>query len=1133
MDYRLGLDMGATSIGWAIYDLKYNFLIDCGVRIFDDGREDKSKASLCVKRRQARSARRLNDRRHIKTKELLKILTEMGLFPTKETKNLNPYALRKEALDKKLEPHELGRAFLQLAKRKGFLSNRKDNKAEGGKLKSGYEELKTAMESEKVRSYGEFLYHRLQNNEKIRLKDTFNDAGQYVGGLFPFREVYINEFDLIWEKQKVYYPKILTDENKNKIKSVMFFQRPLKEAEEGECIFEKGEKRIPKAHPLFQEFRIWQNVLNLKFAQDCSPDYETLSKDKLDYLIRILQNPVAVKANASGIIVYGNIKKVLGLDKNGVFNFERSSRQDKDLEKGLLVNTTQNAINKSQHFYAFWDKFTDQQKGEIINVIARPHRYIDCSKKKCSIEEENQEIIQYLCDHFALSQQAAEELLFEIDLEDDFGSLSEKAISKILPFMKQGFEYSEACQEAGYHHSDKKYDSLDFLPYYGKLLSQSCIGQKTDPKNDEERYGKIGNATVHVALNQVRHLINEIISHYGKPSDISVEYARDLPASADDRKKIRNAQDANEAENQKILKELNEKLGQGSYNKRDIEKYKIWQKLSWYDKNPLIRECPFCGKPISIEDLLNGQKVQIEHLIPFSRSFDDSLDNKVLAYVEANRYKGNRTPYEAFGENKDGYDWQEIQHRAKKLSMEQQWRFSKDAIKKFEEKEGPIARSLNDTRYMTRLLQDYLQPIVKEDGKKRVQAVVGALTAMIRKAWGLDVYKDKENQEDYRAFHNHHALDAIIVAVISRHAISQTAHELKFIRQNVKEQFKDELYKLYDENVSKEDKKDLKKRIKDFISQRKEAIINQHFRFPENLKREDLLQKVAQINISHKPSLKNIKDTRSTIGKLHEDTAYGLQKFVDDKSLTAVFKCCDTIIEKSITEYIPMFYDKADKKAYYDAYKSWFIISKKASTMIAKTKEEKAIKKQIAENEQNTIYQLRNAARKAFKWFIGGNNYCAEIYEINPKNKIGGMPTNDQGEWKVEVVSNYNATVRYSRSEEIYYWRYKYPNAKRIMTLRRNDMVLATFTREQAFDEKFIKGLKGYLREKFEQKPDLQQIDVLFRVKKMGANGICFTPHDIAKEKDDTKSWIASASSLQTYKARKVHVNFMGRIQNG
>lgn len=1141
MRYRLGLDMGATSIGWSVFDVDTGSLQDTGVRIFDDGREDKSKASLCVKRRNARGARRLNNRRRIRTAELLKILTAWGLFPTEkqakdDLKRENPYELRTDALDRPLTPYELGRVFLQLAKRKGFKSNRKDDREEGGKLKKGYKDLQEAMEHENARTYGEFLYNRWKTNPRhpIRLSKMFDDNGKFISGLFPFRDVYIDEFDKIWENQKSHYPQILTDENKAKIKTIMFFQRPLKEAEEGECSFEKGEKRIPKAHPLFQEFRIRQHLMDLKFSGEHENDYDSLSKEQIEQLDSLLQNPIDMKPNAQGVVVYSTIKKVLGLDKKGTFNYERSSRVQDGLEKGMIVNKTQNAMNTSQFVAEYWDKLSEADKGELINVLARPSAYVQFPKTGMSIEEQDGYILDYLCQRFGLSRSAAEELLYDVALEDGFGALSEKAIRKILPFIKEGMQYSDACQEAGYHHSDKKYEHLDKLPYYGEILTQSCMGKKNNPQTVEETFGKINNATVHVALNQTRHLINELIDRYGKPYDIAVEYARELSASTQERKKMSDKRDENEKENQRIIKEMTNKIGQRVYNKRDIQKYKIWKKLSFYNKNPLIRECPFSGQPISIEDLLNGQKFQIEHLIPFSRSLDDSLDNKVLASVEANRYKGNRTPFEAFGESKDGYNWNEILQRAKRLSSEQQWRFSPKAMQKFEEKEGPIARSINDTRYMTRLLQDYLQPIVDENGKQRVQAVPGALTSMIRKAWGgLNIYKNKDNEDEYRAFHNHHAIDAIIVSAIDRRSIAEVARQLKKVSASVFAEFKDEFYKLRDANISKDDKVDLKKRIKNFIADKENAIITQYFQLPENMSVSEVLKRVARINISHKPSLKDINASNSTIGKLHEDSAYGLQRFVDNKGLTAEFKFLDKQMKKDVTEYIPMFYRKEDKQDYYDAYKEWFKLDKLSSTMIASNKNEKSIKAQTAGEEQDAILKLREAAAKAFKWFIGGGNFCAEIYEINPNNKIKGLPTNDRGEWKVEIVSNYNATIRQSRGENITYWRYRYPNAKRVMTLRRNDMLMATFTKEQAFDDNFPKGLQEYVRKKFNQNPDVEQLDILFRVKKMGSNGQIFlTPHDIAKEAADTKSWGATSGSMQKYQARKVHVSFTGRIQN-
>ena len=1137
---KFGFDMGATSIGWSVFDVESKKLIDTGVRIFDDGREDKSKASLCVKRRNSRGARRLTDRRHLKTNELVKIFVRIGLFPKDKKERtglelLNPYKLRAEALDKKLEIYHLGRALFHLAQRKGFKSNRKDDKAEGGKLIKGFEELKKEIEKCGARTYGEFLYKKYLNNPKedLRLKNTFDESGKFKGGLFPFREIYEQEFAAVWDKQQEFYPHILTAENKKIVEGLIFFQRPLKEQEEGNCQFEKDEKRIPKAHPLFQEFRIWQNLLNLKFAEETAPDYYPLCAEKREKLIKLLQNPTTIKPNAQGIITYANLKKELGLDKNGLFNFEKMTSGNVELEKGLLVNRTQFEINKSKYFAEFWNNFSDEQKGEIINVMCRPENYIDFPKGRLSAADQDNMIIEYLCKKFGLSNEAAYELLFEIGLEDDYAALSEKAIRKILSAMKNGMQYSDACADAGYNHSIREYAHLEKLPYYGEILQQSCLGRKSNPANAEEEYGRISNATVHIALNQIRHLVNELIDLYGKPFDIAIEYARELNASTQERLKMMDTRDKNELENKRILKEMNEKIGIRNYSKDDIRKYKIWKKMGIRKGgSPWERECPFSGAVIPVSDLLNGQKFQVEHLIPFSRSLDDSFDNKVLASVAANRYKGNRTPYEAFGKSEDGYDWKAIQQRAKKLNAEQQWRFSPDAMAKLEEKAGPIARSLNDTRYMTRLLQSYLQPIVREDGKQTVQSVVGALTSMVRKAWGLEKYKNKENDKEYRAFHNHHAIDAIIVSAIDRHQVAEISNKLKMVDKSALAEFKDEFYKLRDENVCKEDKADLRKRIKDFILSRKEAIINQYIKMPEQLSAADILNKVENINISHKPSLKDIKDKNSTVGKLHEDSAYGLKRFVDADSLKAVFKCADKIMEKDITEYIPIFYEKEDKQAYYDAYKEWFILDGKARTIIAKNKDEKTIKKEISLKEKEAIAKLRNTAEKAFKWFIGGGNFCAEIYEINPQNKVGGLPTNDRGEWKTEIVSNFNATMRNGRGEDIAYWRYKYPNAKRMMNLKRNDMVMASFSKEQAFDEKFPKGISDYVRKKFSENNSLEKIDVLFRVKKMTNGTIYLTPHNIAKEEADTKSWGASAGAMQKYHTRKVFVTSAGRIQN-
>lgn len=1125
MKYKLGLDMGATSIGWAVVNAYTQELIDTGVRIFDDGRDDKTKKPLCVKRRLARGMRRQTDRRVMRLQAVLALLQQQGLFPTKRAemealKNQNPYRLRAEALDRDLEPQELGRVLLQLAKRRGFRSNRKDSQKEGGKLKNGYEDLQARMTNTGARTYGEFLYRQEQAGQTIRLKNVFDDKGEFLGGMpFPFREVYMKEFDAVRKRQAGLMPAEVWD----RVREIIFFQRPLKDVEEGNCPFEKGEKRIPRAHPLFQEFRIRQAVLNLKFQEPGVLKYRELTHDEGAALLEILQHPL--EADKKGLLSYAKIKKALGLNKKGTFNFEGRKGQRAGEDKGILTDTTEWAMTTSAVMKPYWERLSPEQRGDLIEVLFRPGRAIGLAAG-CSLEVQDQKLREVLQERFGINAEATEELLNTIVLEDGVGSLSAKAIRKLLNEMETGMMYRDACEALGYCQGDGV--RLDRLPYYGVILSDYCIGRKDNPKTDEEHYGKINNVTVHVALNQTRHLVNELIAKYGKPGDIAIEYGRELAAGSDERNKIEANISKNEKENQRIITEIKEKIGIHNPSKSDVQKYKIWENMG---KNPDDRRCPYTGKQIGVADLMNGELFQIEHLIPFGRSLDDSMANKVIACSTANRYKGNRTPWEAFHESRDGYNWDAIQAWAKKLKPAQQWRFEQNAMERFGENAGPIARALNDTRYMTRILQTYLRPIVDEKGKKTVQAVPGRLTELVRKAWDLNLYKNKANPQFYRERHNHHAIDAYVVAAISRQQIATTVEAML---KDIDDKTALKEIQLADPTLSEAERKILEEKFEKMISERRRKIVQAYFPRPGWQILNDARDKIKHIAISHKPSLKNAEQANSTVGQLHEETAWGLVGWTDEAGLTGVFRGPGkTHKEVNITTWVPMFREAADKKAYYDAFRAWFIQDGKARAMKPLGDQEQAEKSAQAKEEQESVQTLRRAAEKAFKWFVGGNNYCAEIYEINPQNKTRGVPTRNRGDWESEIVSNYHATVRRTRGEEIAYWRYKYPNARRVMTLKRNDMVRATFTREEALSEAFPKGIQDYVRAQFDALPDQSEIHVLFRVKKIGSNGqISLTPHDIAKEEADTKSFRSTASSLKKYRVRRVLVTYTGEVRD-
>ena len=211
MKYRLGLDLGTNSIGWAVYSLDEDNepekLEDLGTRIFSDGRNPKSKEPLAVERRTARGQRRIIYRRKLRRRETFRLLQKQGLLPLKKDeaqslKLMNPYELRIKALDEKLEPFELGRVLFNLSVRRGFKSNRKDGSQEEAKENSKSEKLtqadkcsnlSDAIKKSGYRTLGEFLWKNKESNGGTRFAPNRMDY-------YPVRQLYIDEFNFICQK---------------------------------------------------------------------------------------------------------------------------------------------------------------------------------------------------------------------------------------------------------------------------------------------------------------------------------------------------------------------------------------------------------------------------------------------------------------------------------------------------------------------------------------------------------------------------------------------------------------------------------------------------------------------------------------------------------------------------------------------------------------------------------------------------------------------------------------------------------------------------------------------------------------------------------------------------------------------
>lgn len=763
MRWRLGLDLGSNSLGWAVVRLDSDGnpceLTHFGPRIFPDGRNPKDGTSLAVQRRVPRGMRRRRDRYLGRRHDLMQALVALGLMPPDEAGRkgleiLDPYALRAKALDAPLTPHELGRALFHLNQRRGFKSNRKaDSKDnESGVIKEGIGRLEALMEKEKARTLGEYLFMRLRKGDMARARP---EAGFYTG-----RAMYEREFDKIREHQQPHHS--LSDAQWDGLKDIIFYQRPLKPVDPGWCLLEDGERRAARALPCAQEFRMVQEVANLRITEKPGAPALPLTLEQRDKVLGELRTQKELKLD--------RLIKLLKLSSEATVNLLDENR---DKLKG---DETSARLSHKDLFGKGWHRKSFDERTAIVRVL---------------IDTEKPEDIERIAREQWGLEEAAAQKLANIGLPDGFARLSEKAITKLLPIMEdQGLNYSEAVaeiEEYG-HHSDFRPDrALDELPYYGAVLTRQVVGgDPSRPVTDEvAHYGRIANPTVHIGLNQVRRVVNDLVEVYGKPEQIVLELARDLKMNKEEKDKERKKNRENEVANQRREKEI--RVAGGIPTPHIMRKLRLWEEQTYGSVNV----CPFTGEPISFEMAID-ERTEIEHILPFSKTLDDSMANKVLALRKANRAKRDQTPYDAFGTNPEiggqQYDYDAILLRAAALPSNKRWRFQPDAMDKFKGEFGFLERQLNETKYLSRIARTYLANLYDEkgEGRQRVRAIPGRLTAMLRGRWGLNTLLRGHNVDGgdsdeparkNRDDHRHHAIDAFVIAMTDQRLLQKVAEQ--------------------------------------------------------------------------------------------------------------------------------------------------------------------------------------------------------------------------------------------------------------------------------------------------------------------------------------------------------------------
>ncbi len=773
MTWRLALDMGTNSLGWAAFSLNNSgniqHLKDSGVRIFSDGREPSSKdrvgESLAVERRIARGARRNRDRRLRRKRQLIERLIQFGLMPEnkgerKTLENLDPYRLRAEALERALTPHELGRCLFHFSQRRGFLSNRKSDgdDEEKGKIKPKISELRKELGD---RTLGQWLYNRRLDGLSTRFRGE-------EGDLYADRAMYVQEFDQIRKNQKEHHKLSISDwddlrnGNESQAFDGIFFQRKLKPVERGRCEFFIEEYRAHKDLPIAHEFRILQEVGNLQYYDEDQKKYE-LDTNQRAILINCL--------NSKKTIAFNAIRKLRNPDGGLVFPRECLFNLETGPRDKLNGNATAFTMRKDEILDDKWDELTTDEQNDLLEMLHDA--------------EDDAQLIHDLMKVFSFNAEQAK-AVSKFKLSSATTHLSRKFMMRCGAIMKEdNLGYDAAVREVYdddgvfFHHS--RYDVekiLDQLPYYGEVLKGSVIGAKpADFKaidNPEQHYGKINNPTVHVALNQLRKLINRLIDRFGPPSEIHVELVRDLKKTAKARDDIakQNKTYAKANEARAILyRELN---GGRNPSGSDLKKMRLWEELG---SDQFTRHCPFTGKVISGAMLFNGE-AEIEHILPFSRTLDNGPANLTVAIRQANRLKGNRTPYEAFAHDQhedQGIIWRDIAERAKSFPKNKRWRFDEDAMNKFDEEGGFLARQLTDNAYISKITKRYLSHICDQN---KIATIPGGLTAMMRGKWHLNSLLGDHNFKE-RNDHRHHAIDAFVVGLTDRSMLQQVSSQTK------------------------------------------------------------------------------------------------------------------------------------------------------------------------------------------------------------------------------------------------------------------------------------------------------------------------------------------------------------------
>lgn len=753
--YTLGLDIGIASVGWAVLEnnidgepIKIERL---GVRIFDKAEHPKTGASLAEPRREARGQRRTIRRKRHRKDRIKQLIQQNGIMTRVEMSEMfehsqfetSVYELRVQALERALTKQEFVRVLIHLAQRRGYKSNSKSEEAkdkENGKVKSAISENKQCMEENGYRTIGEMLLHDERfwecTPDGTKIFVPHNHLDDYRTTVE--RSMVEDEIRLIFSQQRALGVSYVTAEFEEAYLEIWGSQRNFDEGPGGKspyggnmiekmlghCTFEKDEPRAAKGSYSAEYFRLLQDVNHLRLVKNNGESNALTAEQKQIYIDLVMKS-----ATAS----YAQLRKKLELSNDVSFNMLRyGSDEIGKIERKKLghmkfyheMRKALNTVQKDAISTVSWE-----QRDEIARILLC-YKSDDNRRKQLEKLDIPRAFIPAL---LTLSTSKT-------------AHLSAKALRKLIPYLEKDMTYAEACKEV-----------------YGEHKSSITKKNKLSLFDIEP----INNPVVRRAVSQTIRVINAVVREYGAPEVVRVELAREMGKPYDVRTQITKKQEANAKKNEELRQQI-KKIKGAEPTGQDIVKFKLFQ-----DQNGV---CLYSGQNLDITRLFEAGYVDVDHIIPYSISFDDSYTNKVLVRSPENRQKGNRIPADYF--KSDPARWQRFETLVN--TRVHNWKKKRNLLTQAlseEQKNGFKQRNLVDTQYIARviynLINDHLQfaETGKYDKKRRTQAVNGAITAHVRKRLGIQKIREDGDL--------HHAVDAAVVACVSPGMIQKVTQYTK------------------------------------------------------------------------------------------------------------------------------------------------------------------------------------------------------------------------------------------------------------------------------------------------------------------------------------------------------------------